>query len=136
MKITKLKKTIAKQFSSQEGIIAVLLYGSQAKGLAKANSDVDIAVLYKPGTVPAPLEFWELKAVLEEKLDKNVDLICLNTSDTIISSQVYKYHQPILVKDQKALDCYFMFLISDYAELKELRRPMEEHILERKYDGS
>lgn len=34
------------------------------------------------------------------------------------------------------LDIYFMFLISDYAELKELRGPMEKHILERKYYGS
>jgi predicted nucleotidyltransferase len=136
MKTTQLKEIIAKQFSGQKNVIAVLLYGSQAKGLAKAESDVDIAVLYRQGYAPDTLSFWELKEILEEKLGKDVDLICLNTSNTIISSQIYKYHQPILINDQKTLDRYFMFLISDYAELKELRRPMEEHILERKYDGS
>lgn len=70
MKIHPLKEIIAQQFSEQENVIAVLLYGSQAKGLAKADSDVDIAVLYRTGYVPDALKLWELKETIAEKLDK------------------------------------------------------------------
>lgn len=131
-----MQETIIRQFQKQKNVIAVLLYGSQAKGLAKADSDVDIAVLYQVKHVPEAMELWELKEKLAEQLHKDVDLVCLNTANTIISSQIYKYHQPLLVNDQKALSCYFMYLLSDYAELKELRRPMEKNILQRRYYGS
>jgi len=131
-----LKKAIAQQFSKQENVIAVLLYGSQAKESVKPDSDVDIAVLYRFNHVPDSMTLWELKESLQDKLGKDVDLVCLNTADTIIASQIYKYNQPILVNDQQKLICYFMYLLSDYAELKELRQPMEKHILERRYYGS
>ena len=136
MELSKLKSTIKEQFSGQKGLIAVLLYGSYAKGLARPDSDVDIAVLYEPGKAPSLLNLWKFKEIIEEKLNCDVDLVCLNEAGTIISSQIYKYHQPVLVNDQKKLDKYFMYLLAAYAELKEMRRPMEDHILERrKYYG-
>lgn len=133
MELSALKENIIKQFRSQRGVVAVLLYGSQAKGIARPGSDVDIAVLYEVGQVPSPLELWEFKQKLEEALGCDVDLVCLNSVGLIISSQIYKYHIPLLVNNQQALDKFFMYLITDYAELKEFRWPMEERILERKY---
>lgn len=65
-------------------------------------------------------------------LHRPVDLVCLNTADTIIASQVLKNYKILMVKDQKALSKYFMRVVVDYAELKELRKPMEDNILKRR----
>lgn len=133
MELSRIKAIITEQFRQQKGVIAVLLYGSQAKGMSRLDSDVDIAVLYAEKHVPDPLELWEFHSKLYEIFECNVDLVCLNQVGPIISTQIYKYHVPLLVNDQRKLDTYFMYLISDYAELKELRKPMEDHILERRY---
>ena len=37
---------ISQFFASQEGVVAVYLYGSQAKKIATAKSDLDLAVLF------------------------------------------------------------------------------------------
>lgn len=133
MKFDQLKKIVSECFHQQEGLIAVLLYGSQAKGLAKKDSDIDIAALYAHDYIPDPMKLWEIQNDLEAKLNCKIDLICLNRVSTMMASQAYKYHQPLLINDQKKLDQYFMILISDYIELKELRKPMEDRILERRY---
>lgn len=134
MELDKIKSAVVEEFQNRPGVIAVLLYGSYAKGLAKLSSDVDIAVLYAaPLHVPAFSELWDIKDNLEEALGCSVDLICLNNAGPIISSQVYKYHKPLLIKDKQELERYFMQLIVNYTELKEFRRDMEEHILERRF---
>lgn len=124
---------IIQQVRSHKGLAAVLLYGSQVKGVAKPTSDIDIAVLYEERQIPTPGELWELKEKLADALQHEVDLVCLNRADPIIASQIYKYHRIILVNNPKKLEDYFMRLCSDYAELKEFIRPMEDRILERKY---
>lgn len=139
MELAQIKEVITAEFSGQKGVIAVLLYGSYAKGLARPDSDVDIAVLYSANEFIADpsklaLELWALKEKISHKLSVHVDLICLNNADPIIGSQIYRYHLPLVVNDSAALTEYFALLCSDYAELKELIRPMENQILERKYN--
>lgn len=137
MPLDEIKDVVKAEFGKQQGVIAVLLYGSYAKGTAQPDSDVDIAVLFQPESIPSFSELWDIRNNLAEALGSEVDLICLNKVGPIISSQVYKYHQSLLVRDKRMLEKYFMRLIVDYAELKEFRKEMEERILERKfYDRS
>lgn len=126
-------QTIIDQFSQQAGVSAILLFGSYATGKIKSDSDIDIAVLFEPQNIPSPMELWELKEKLAETLLVEVDLVCLNHADPIIANQIYACHQPILINNIKALQEYFMLLSSEYAELKEFIKPMEDRILERKY---
>ncbi|MBS0350675.1 MAG: nucleotidyltransferase domain-containing protein [Proteobacteria bacterium] len=135
MELAEIKQIIKELFLSQKGIVAVLLYGSYAKKIAKPDSDVDIAVLYDPEATPSALELWDLQYKLSELLLCEVELISLNHADPIIGIQVYKHHITVLINDQNQLSEYFARLLSDYAELKELIKPMEDHILERRYYG-
>ncbi len=41
----KIKEKIVKYFAKRRGVAAVYLYGSQARGEAKSDSDIDLAVL-------------------------------------------------------------------------------------------
>ncbi len=134
MELDKIKKLIADEFRNQKGLVAVLLYGSYARGTPRPTSDVDIAVLYSSEeTIPDAISLWELQCQLRQKLSMDVDLICLNKADPIIGNQIYRNHLPVIVKEPTSLAEYFVLLSSEYAELKEFIRPMEGQILKRKY---
>lgn len=135
MKLTHWIPLIADQLGQQKGIIAVLIYGSYAKGTANENSDIDIAILYEHQFVPSPPELWDLKTQLDRILATEVDLLCLNLADPIIGNQIYQSYKPVLVNDPVKLAEYFALLCGKYMELKEFIRPMEEQILQRKYRG-
>ena len=90
MKISTLSALIQEEFSQQLGIVAIVLFGSQMTGKAKPDSDIDLAVLYDHDFIPTPMELWEKKELLSEKLHSPIDLVCLNSADTIIASQILK----------------------------------------------
>ena len=133
MGLSTIKKIILDQLHDQKGLIAVLVYGSYAKGTARDDSDVDIALLYKPEQAPDSLELWDLHTRLMSALPTEVDLICLNQADPIIGNQVYQNYQEVLVKDSEKLWEYFSRLAWEYAELKEYIKPLEDQILQRRY---
>lgn len=133
MRLAQLMAVISNQFSPQNGVVAVLLFGSYAEGSATTNSDVDIAVLYEHQCIPSSLELWDLKTQLSQELSSEVDLICLNRADPILGKQIYQHHLPVLINDSSQLTEYFSLMCSQYMELKEFIRPMEEQILKRKY---
>jgi uncharacterized protein len=133
MELSRIKTIITHQFQHQQGVVAVLIYGSHAKGVARPDSDVDIAVLYDPEHVPSVLDLWEFQHKLECEFPCEIDLVCLNTADPIIGNQIYKHHQVVLMNEPKKLAEYFARLSSEYAELKEFIKPMEDQILQRSY---
>lgn len=133
MELSTIKKIIADLFRCQTSVVAVLLYGSYANGTATPDSDVDIGVLYLSSQIPTSLQLWELEEKLSVALSCDVDLVCLNNIDPIFGNQIYKNHQVIVLNDPSQLHNYFVHLGSEYAEVKELIRPMEDQILQRKY---
>lgn len=72
------------QFSE---IDRVLLYGSRAKGTFRHGSDIDLAVMLKPGVEPGP----DLYAKISESIE-NLDLIY-----TIDLSLYHEIKNPALV---------------------------------------
>ena len=73
--ITGLTKRITEELRDDAGLEMVIVHGSQVSGKARADSDVDIAVLYD-----APLSVrqrFSLLARLENVLEKPVDLVDL-----------------------------------------------------------
>lgn len=63
-------------------IDAIYLFGSRGRGTARPNSDVDLAVLLRPGAaIPDRLELtFEWTAFFESRLGAEVDLVLLNTA--------------------------------------------------------
>jgi hypothetical protein len=63
MKPLELANVVAQRLSSVEGVVAVVLGGSHARGDAKPNSDIDLAMYYHPET---PLNIGQLRELADE----------------------------------------------------------------------
>lgn len=125
-------KIVVDYFSKKEGLVAVVLFGSYATGVFHGTSDVDLAILYRHEHIPSIETIIDMREDLNNRLNKDVDLVCLNITSPILGMQVYKHGKELLICDQKEFGKYLMRLFNEYVELKVLRKPMEEALLDRK----
>lgn len=66
--------------------LAVYAFGSRVQGVARPDSDLDLAVLV-PGYAD-PLRLWELAGQLGARLGCEVDLLDLRAASTVMQHQV------------------------------------------------
>jgi predicted nucleotidyltransferase len=120
---------------AQPEILAAVVFGSAAAGRLRPESDIDLALLFAENQVPEASAALELRGTLEQRAGRDVDLIVLNHASPILAFQAAKKGQLILCKDTRAYQRYLVRLISEYADFKRIRRPIEEAIIERRiYD--
>ena len=132
-----LEEPILQFFQNIQNVVSISIFGSHAKQKQTPQSDIDIAVLFEKQAVPPLSKIIDWREELGNHLARDVDLVCLNTASPILAMQVHTNGKILKIKNEKAYARYQMLLFSEYAELKEMRAPMEESILERKYfDGS
>jgi predicted nucleotidyltransferase len=74
-----------------EGIAAVYLFGSVARGTARPDSDVDVAVLFQtPHRGRTPACRWIWRASLERALGRQIDLVMLNGAPVDLAHRVLR----------------------------------------------
>lgn len=127
-----IEDTIYTFFEDKANVLSVDLFGSYAQGREREGSDVDIAILCAYEKIPSFFELIEWREEIEALIHKEVDLVCLNDASPILGMQVHKNRKNLLIKNPRQYANYQMKLFSQYAELKELRAPMEANILKRK----
>jgi predicted nucleotidyltransferase len=100
-------------------LIALYRFGSQAKGTARPDSDVDLAVLTRD---PIPnLRRFELAQELAIRLHRDVDLVDLRNASTVMRMQVLSTGTCLNTQDESARREFEMYAYSDYARLNEER---------------
>src|SRR5690242_19400201 len=120
---------------AQPAVLAAVVFGSAANGRLRPESDLDLALLFADDGVPDEMATLELRAALEQRAGRDVDLVVLNRASTILAFQVAKKGRLILCRDPRAYQRYIVRLISEYADFKRIRRPIEEAVLKRRlYD--
>jgi hypothetical protein len=109
----------------RHGVVLAYLFGSQAEGTARAESDVDIAVLL-PGETP-PGRYFEVRLALTNTLmdffDKNVDVAVLNDVRASLAFDVVKHGQ-LLYEDPITLPAidFAVAARSYYFDTEKFRR--------------
>ncbi|MGE0644297.1 MAG: nucleotidyltransferase domain-containing protein [Nitrospira sp.] len=106
--------------------IALYRFGSQTKGNARPDSDVDLAVLARY-PIPA-LRRFELAQELAIQLHSNVDLVDLCTASTVMRMQVISTGECLASPDDAARREFEMYTYSGYARLNEERREILKRI--------
>ena len=109
-------------------LIALYRFGSQAKGTARPDSDVDLAVLAR-NPIPAIRRF-ELAQELAIHLHRGVDLVDLRSASTVMRMQVISTGTCLDAPDEPARREFEMYAYSDYARLNEERRDILKRIAE------
>jgi predicted nucleotidyltransferase len=111
-------KDAGRKIGEKHGLRLVVLYGSVAKGMAKEDSDVDIAVLGKNF-----LQFKEIIEIIDEftaALQSNkIDVKSLHHADPLFRHQVME-GGILLYGDELDFIKFKIYAFRDYVESKSL----------------
>ena len=119
-----------RDFFAMQDIKLAFLIGSYAKGTARPDSDVDVAVLF--GRSFDVKQVLDLKEQLTELVGVDVDLVVLDSVGPVMKMQVLK--TGILLHAEKgAYEQFFVSTVNEYDDLKYCRREIEENILRRRH---
>ncbi|OGP65775.1 MAG: hypothetical protein A3K22_02025 [Deltaproteobacteria bacterium RBG_16_42_7] len=104
----KLLDHIKDYFKDMEDIAAVYLFGSAASGKEKESSDIDIAILLKPGVNPyKPIDIQlRVMSDLEMLLKRHVDVVLLGSADAVLEHQIRKCGKVVLDKEPAVRTAY------------------------------
>jgi predicted nucleotidyltransferase len=105
------------------GLVAAYLFGSVARGTAKASSDVDIATLYAerpPSVLGSPP--MKLEGALERVLHRPVQVVCLNVAPPDLAIRVLRGGRLIHERDRAARIRFEVNLRNVYWDLEPVLR--------------
>ena len=124
-----LVSVLTQAVSARPEILDAYLFGSQARGTSRVDSDVDVAVYLDP-TTDMNAGFGvdaAIAADLMRALGRNdIDVVLLNRADPVLYHRVLQDGLRLLVRDPQAtarregyaMSCYFDFL----PQLEKIRR--------------
>lgn len=108
-------------------VVSVYRFGSSVDGTARPDSDVDLAFL-----APRPLDpvvRFDLQQRLAIGHGREVDLVDLAATTTVMRMQVISKGQLLAEFDRPARERFESYVFSAYARLNEERRAIVEQVL-------
>jgi uncharacterized protein len=106
-------------FSPKPEILFAYLFGSQVKGTANPDSDVDIAIYFQDDTFLNNHSYYlQMKVELGDLLKKEVDLVVLNTAKPLLKSRVINHHLKIFSRDTTFEGEFALRSLGEYFDIK------------------
>jgi predicted nucleotidyltransferase len=118
------RRRLASFFAAHPGdAIAAYLFGSLARGDDRADSDVDVAVLFAVAPPPAlSAPPFTLTGDLERALERPVDLVVLNTASADLVHRILRDGQIVLDRDRARRLRFEVAKRNEYFDLEPVRR--------------
>ncbi|MBA2447979.1 MAG: nucleotidyltransferase domain-containing protein [Chloroflexi bacterium] len=111
------------------GLDVVWLFGSEARGTATSDSDVDLAALFRSPSSPA--ELLDARVEAGALLGRTVDLVDLDRASPILMMQVLRHGTLLLDRNPSRRVCLVAAAPGKYEDLMLVRREGERLLLER-----
>ena len=105
------------------GAVAVYLFGSVARGEARADSDVDVGVLFEqepPATLDAPQ--FAVEAELERRFGRAVQVVALNRASSDLVHRALRDGRLVLDRDPAARTRFEVRSRNEYFDMAPIRR--------------
>lgn len=116
-----LDKTVG-ELKKYPQVMAVILFGSYARGKAKPLSDVDLAVIIKDPDKRAEAEI--------SSFSSNVfDVAPFHRLPLYIQFEVLKYGKPLFVRDEDYFSQVKFSVLREYLEMSPMYERMSERVL-------
>lgn len=115
---------IGKLAQTDDDIVAVVLFGSHARGEGSAVSDVDICIFLRPRKYAAA-EIHGKRLSYQEVVSDKVDIQVFQQLPVPVRSQILKEAKKILVKDEDEL---YRIAFETVRELEDFRRHYNEYL--------
>jgi len=119
-------------FSERRKVLCVYLFGSTATDKDNRFSDMDIAVLFNNDVLRKTYTQRQLCIMddLSRILDKNVDVIVLNTANTFLKFQILKTGQKICESTDRPERNFEARTITEYFDFLPVRKKLETALID------
>ena len=123
--VSKIKDILMKKVSPY----LIIIFGSAAKKNLRDDSDIDIAFLSDKHF--DEYEVFVIAQELADALNRDVDLIDLNKTTTVMKAQIIANGEVIYSKDDRRVSEYKIRVLKEYCLLNEERQVVLQRIKER-----
>lgn len=118
------------------GVTSVILFGSQARGVAGDASDYDIGILRnlsERDNTQEKAQYEALYDMLSAKIGKivNIDIVFLDAAPMELCHHAAKYGSAIYEERPQTFSRFKESVMDRYADFAPYRRMFQEHILRR-----
>lgn len=119
-----LLEAISRALEPLQEVRAALLFGSQATGRARSDSDIDVAVLLDPASVSLRTEHLRrvLGALSHELASDRLDLVILNDAPPMLAFQILKHGRVAFERDARDLHRLRVRTYSAHADYEHVER--------------
>jgi hypothetical protein len=126
-----IKKAIKNYMTKESDILCVYLFGSTASGKENKFSDVDIAVLFDDTVGQEKYSQRALSVMdgLSVVLDKNVDIIVLNTANSFLKFRIIKTGTRIYERPDRGSRYFEARSIIEYFDFFPIREMLEKALI-------
>ena len=115
-----IESSIVKILSNEISCEAIVLFGSYARQTQNSESDIDIAIKVKEKIDNKKL--YELQTILEDKLNKDVDLINLDEIGDTFRYEILISGKTLYCEDEFKFEMYKLDMYREFLELNESRQ--------------
>jgi len=112
-------EAIESVLASRSDVRLAYLFGSAARGRARASSDLDIGILFDD--LPEPHELDRLTSDLEGAGGHCVDLVVLNTASPLLAHEVLRTGRLLVCRDEDDRARFELRAIARYLDTAPLR---------------
>ena len=111
------------------GVESLWVFGSEASGRARPESDLDVAVLFS--RPPSAVELAEARAEGAALIDRALDLVDLDTASPLLAYQVLKHGRLVTDRNPRRRYRFTAGVPARREDVLLMRRPIEERLARR-----